>query len=277
MVNDLIEISKVSKSFGTKKVLENVNISIKQGRSIALLGHNGCGKSTLLKIICGLTVIDSGKVTYSHKLKFNYVPENIPKMNITARQYINHIGLIEGVQVATLEKKSNELYHSFFVEEMIDTPMKHLSKGTLQKIGVIQALLTKPDVLLLDEPLSGQDIKSQRVFIQLVNKLNKEGVTIIMSCHEHFLVNMVSDTVYEIVNRNIKQVELSKDNKDAYDVLIFFKSDKNLGIPDDIGNLICKMENESDKVAMVANMEKSNLVIEKMIKNGYILRRMFSE
>ena len=79
---------------------------------------------------------------------------------------------------------------------MIHIKMKYLSKGTLQKVGVMQALLSKPDVLLLDEPLSGQDIDSQKVFIKKMNELRHDNVTIIMSCHEPDLIERISDTVY---------------------------------------------------------------------------------
>lgn len=277
MVDNLIEINNISKSFGSKKILQNTSMNVKKGQSIALLGHNGCGKSTLLRILCGLTSIDSGKVNYNRKLKFNYVPENFPKMNLSARQYIRHIGLIEGVQAEELERKSNNLFQAFFVEEMIDSPMKHLSKGTLQKIGVIQALLTKPDILLLDEPLSGQDLKSQKVFISLINNLNKEGTTIVMSCHERFLVNMVSDTVYEIKDKKIVQIEFDFANKNEFDVLIFNKPDKECFIPTDILELACKIENGTDKIKMVADIDKSNEILKRMLDRGYVLRRMVNE
>lgn len=277
MVDNLIEINNISKSFGSKKILQNTSMNVKKGQSIALLGHNGCGKSTLLRILCGLTSIDSGKVNYSRKLKFNYVPENFPKMNLSAIQYIRHIGLIEGVQAEELERKSNNLFQAFFVEEMIDSPMKHLSKGTLQKIGVIQALLTKPDILLLDEPLSGQDLKSQKVFISLINNLNKEGTTIVMSCHERFLVNMVSDTVYEIKDKKIEQIEFDFANKNEFDVLIFNKPNKECFIPTDILELACKIENGTDKIKMVADIDKSNEIIKRMLDRGYVLRRMVNE
>ena len=76
--------------------------------------------------------------------------------------------------------------------------MKSLSKGTLQKIGVIQTLLCKPEVLLLDEPLSGQDEDSKRVFICKINKLREKGTTIIMSCHEKELTDALSEKQYTI-------------------------------------------------------------------------------
>ncbi|WP_010296949.1 ATP-binding cassette domain-containing protein [Clostridium senegalense] len=277
MSKELIVINNVSKNFGRKKVLNNINLVIEKGQSIALLGHNGSGKSTFLKIICGLVRINSGEIRYSSHLKFNYIPEHFPKMNLTAKQYIKHMGLIEGIPVQVIEQESEKLFKAFFMEEMLEIPMKHLSKGTLQKVGVIQAVLTNPDVLLLDEPLSGQDIESQNVFIKLMNELKKEGVTIIMSCHERFLVRRISNVVYEIKNKGLEYVNLSETYTGEYDILSFLKSDKHKVITAEIENMVDKIENENNAFKIIVEREKSNEVIKKMIEDGYLLRGMYSE
>ncbi|NEU04113.1 ATP-binding cassette domain-containing protein [Clostridium senegalense] len=277
MSKELIVINNVSKNFGRKKVLNNINLVIEKGQSIALLGHNGSGKSTFLKIICGLVRINSGEIRYSSHLKFNYIPEHFPKMNLTAKQYIKHMGLIEGIPVQVIEQKSEKLFKAFFMEEMLEIPMKHLSKGTLQKVGVIQAVLTNPDVILLDEPLSGQDIESQNVFIKLMNELKKEGVTIIMSCHERFLVRRISNVVYEIKNKGLEYVNLSETYTGEYDILSFLKSDKHKAITAEIENMVDKIENENNAFKIIVEREKSNEVIKKMIEDGYLLRGMYSE
>ncbi|GAA0178443.1 hypothetical protein SH2C18_15000 [Clostridium sediminicola] len=277
MGDKLIVINNVSKSFGKKKVLNDINIVVEKGQSIALLGHNGSGKSTFLKIICGLSRINSGQISYSADLKFNYVPERFPKMNITAKQYIKHMGLIDGLSPQVIEQKSEELFSKFFMKEMIDISLKHLSKGTLQKVSVIQAIMTKPDVLLLDEPLSGQDMESQNVFIELINELNKHGVTIIMSCHERFLVKKISDVVYEIKNGKLEYKELSELYKTEYDILNFLKSNEHKIISSDIEDMVEKIENYDGKIKMVVQREKSNELIIKMIEEGYLLRGMYSE
>jgi ABC-type multidrug transport system ATPase subunit len=96
MNNELIILSDISKNYGRNQILSNLDLTIKERQSIALLGNNGSGKSTLLRIICGLTNISSGELSCTKKIRFNYIPENFPKMNITAQQYIKHMRLIEG-------------------------------------------------------------------------------------------------------------------------------------------------------------------------------------
>lgn len=277
MSNELINLCNVSKTFGKRNVLNNINLSINKGQSIGLIGHNGSGKSTFLKMVSGLTNIDTGKITYRNPLKFNYVPEHFPKMDITAKQYIEHMGLIDGLRYEFIQEESHNLFERFFMEDMINTPMKHLSKGTLQKVGVVQALITKPDVLLLDEPLSGQDIDSQNVFIELIHRLNLHGVTIIMSCHEKFLLARLSKTIYEIKNGSLETRELHNFSLCKYDILHFLNSNKDNFIDSHIESLVHKIDFNDNKIEMLVETEKSNEVIKKMLDNGYILRGMYNE
>jgi ABC-type multidrug transport system ATPase subunit len=204
-MENLIYMDHVTKKYGSKIILQNICLQVKAGDSIALTGHNGSGKSTLLKIMSGLVLCDSGKIEYQKKLRFNYVPEHFPKLAITPRQYIMRVGVIDGIEKGRLKEQSLNLFKMFYMDTMIDTPIKHLSKGTIQKVAVIQAMLTTPDVLLLDEPLAGQDMDSQKVFIDLARNMNESGVTIVMSSHEEWLISALSKQVYEIRNMNLVQ------------------------------------------------------------------------
>jgi len=154
MHEEIIRLENISKSYSNRLILEQINLVIERGRSIALTGNNGSGKSTLLKIINGLTNVNSGKVIYNGDLKFNYIPEHFPKLNISAKQYIEYMGKIENIPINELTHTYEELFHNFHMDSMLDIQMKYLSKGSLQKVAVMQALLQRPDVLLMDEPLS---------------------------------------------------------------------------------------------------------------------------
>ena len=85
--------------------------------------------------------------------------------------------------------------------------MKNMSKGSLQKVGVIQALMAPHEIMLLDEPLSGQDAQSQEVFISKMNELKEQGITIFISCHEKKLIDELSDKVYTIEHGKLKDVK----------------------------------------------------------------------
>ena len=190
----IVTLESVSKSYNKSRVLDSISQSFRQGESVAFVGHNGCGKSTILKVLAGLVRIDGGRVEYSGKVRFSYVPEKFTGLEVSMEQYLRSIACMEGVEY----RKVKRLIKDFFLEDMTHIRMNHMSKGSLQKVGVIQALMAPNDIMLLDEPLSGQDAESQEVFIAKVNELREQGVTIFMSCHEKKLIDELSDQVYTI-------------------------------------------------------------------------------
>lgn len=194
----MIHLQQVSKKYGEKQVLKDITQSFTAGSAIAFVGHNGCGKSTLLKVLSGLVRPTRGTVRYDRPLLFHYVPEKFPVTHLTAEQYLMHMGMIDGVPQARLSEELRKLAEDFHMAQHLQSRMSALSKGTLQKVGVIQALLVMPDVLLLDEPLSGQDVDAQKVFIEKVNDLRGRGITLFMSCHEPELVAAVAEKSYTI-------------------------------------------------------------------------------
>lgn len=227
----MIVLKHVVKEYDKKIILNDIHFTIEQGQSLAFTGQNGCGKSTLLKIIAGLVRPTKGTVCIGKGKLIHYVPEHFPKMNLTARQYLLHMGKMDELQSVELETRIHELAEEFFVSNMLEIPMKYLSKGSLQKIGVIQALLKEQDILLLDEPLSGQDVMSQQVFIQKIQELQRHHVTILISCHEPYLVDVVADDVYQFVDGKIVLAS-HKSKKEAQWYRMFFVRTEKAYIPE---------------------------------------------
>jgi len=269
----IISLNKVSKHFGRRVILDHISLNIKRGASIALLGPNGSGKSTLLRMIGGLTTVTSGRIEYASPLTFNYVPEHFPKIDLTAREFIAYMGLIEGLTAEAVGARSQELFHGFFMEDMIDVPIKHLSKGTIQKVAVIQALLQPPDVLLLDEPLSGQDRQSQKAFIKLSQALNHQGVTVIMSCHEQHLVNQLSHSAYEIIDTGLFPVTLAEVPEIAYDVMVF-DADPGINVDLSIIDGIEQWHAFENRFELIVSRENSDAVLKQLLTDGFKLRSM---
>lgn len=98
---------------------------------------------------------DEGNIYKEEDIRLQYVPERFPKLSMTAYEYVSLMAKIEGCPIKLIETRWKELYHDFFFEDLILESMNNLSKGSLQKVAIIQALITKPDVLIMDEPFSG--------------------------------------------------------------------------------------------------------------------------
>ena len=211
MENMQIKLENVSKVYDGRTIIYPFHFAIQKGSSIAIVGHNGCGKSTLIKIMAGLIQPTTGKISYPNgKPMFHYLPEKFYPTPVKTREYLERMGEIDGIPHKELKKKIEVLAEDFYVSEFLDTSMKLLSKGTLQKIGVIQALLSEPEVMLLDEPLSGQDIDSKKVFIHKINKLREKGITIVISCHEKELTDALTEKQYIIQNGYFREYHEKK-------------------------------------------------------------------
>ena len=286
----IINIIDLVKEYGRHTVLSGVNLQIKRGDSIAFTGHNGCGKSTLLKIIGGLLPFERGKAIYSRKLKFGYVPERFPPMNITAREYIKQIGSIAGLSPAEADKKGLGLFEALFMRNMAEMPIRYLSKGTIQKVAVVQAFLTTPDVLLLDEPVSGQDMASQEVFVDIVTRLNRDkNVTVLLACHEEYMVSAISRSVYEIIDgklheakNKMKAVEGEKIYKLRFvkprGYEIYAQNNSTGSIPEFVCQTAIKIDREEGRdIAVYVTAAVSSIVIREMLGADFELRGINNE
>ena len=268
-----IKLNDVTKKFKKTVLLEQVNFSIHKGQSIALRGKNGVGKSTLLKMISGLSLPTEGVVVYDKRLSFSYVPDHFPKSKLTPLQYLKLVGQIDGFSHQVTQEKITGLLKDFFMEQMVDTPLAYLSKGSLQKVNVIQGILKRPDVLLLDEPLSGQDASSQRVFIEKMKGLLAQETTLIMSCHETYLMNELSDVVVEIKNQQLEIVSHKKHERAPKYSLHFVDEKGDLPLP----TFECPVDKVGQTLNMYVDSSKTDEIIGFMLNQGWSLRGMYHE
>ena len=187
----MVQIAHINKSFGAQQVLKDVSLSIPEGQVLGLLGPNGAGKSTLMKILIGLWRADSGTVSVPPRI--GYLPENNPlyeEMYVT--EYLRFMA--EMTQIEDWKLK---------IEDLIDrvglTPERHkhireLSKGYRQRVGLAQALLGDPQLLILDEPTTGLDPNQLVEIRSLIRDLGKDR-TVILSTHIMQEVSAMCDRV----------------------------------------------------------------------------------
>lgn len=267
-----VELHNICKKFERKVVLKDVNMSIHAGDVIVFIGSNGTGKSTLLKMITGLIYATSGDIIRKQGIRFAYIPEKFPGLSLTAKQYLESVGEIEKLDRQYVVERCEYYFEKFQMTQMMDTPMKFLSKGTLQKVVVVQALLRIPDVLILDEPLSGQDIQSQKFFIEQIKELRRQGVAIVMSCHEEYLINQTATIVYRIQQGTLHKVDLHKEREKEWVRLIFSNTISNIKLEQ--YSQIKKIDILEDRIELVVSRKESNELIVELIQRGMELNVM---
>jgi ABC-2 type transport system ATP-binding protein len=201
-----VKLEKVNKSFGNIQAVKNLNLQIDAGTVFGFLGPNGSGKSTTMKMIMGLLKSDSGNLNvygidvlrnpWDVKKIVGYVPES-PRLYefLTGLEYLDFIADVYGLTAETKKTRIEDYLDAFDLENRENEMISGYSHGMKQKIAIIAALLHKPKLLILDEPLSGLDPKSAKIVKDLIHKLAKEGITTIMSTHVLEIADAVCDKI----------------------------------------------------------------------------------
>lgn len=202
----IITIRGLEKSFGDKKVLKGIDLDIYSGQIIGYIGPNGAGKSTTVKIMLGLIGKYAGEINIfgrnisdgnaEYKKKIGYVPETADIYdNLTGREYLTFIGELYGLDHDEADEKAMRLMELFGLKEVYDSRISSYSKGMRQKAVIVSSLLNNPDILFLDEPLSGMDANSVMVFKEVLTELASKGKTIFYSSHIMEVVEKISSRI----------------------------------------------------------------------------------
>jgi len=206
-----IILKEVSKSFGTIKAVRNLDLVVLPREIRGLLGPNGSGKSTTMKMILGLLKPDSGNINVcgvdvgskpvDARRHLGYVPET-PFLYeyLSAAEYLDLVGVAYGLDRLERQKRAGELLQALQLEKQVNEVMSGYSQGMRQKIALISALMHKPEVLILDEPLNGLDPRSARIVKEILHRLADEGVSILFSTHVLEIADAICSKITIISN-----------------------------------------------------------------------------
>ncbi|WP_435120298.1 ABC transporter ATP-binding protein [Amycolatopsis thermoflava] len=174
----MIRLLGVGKRYGDVPVLTGVDLEVRPGTVVGVVGANGSGKSTLLRILAGLSRPTSGTIT--GRPRVGYVPDRFPaSTRMSALAYLRHLGRISGAS----EVDPRGLLDRLALAGGPRAPLRQLSKGNAQKVGLAQALLTEPDLLVLDEPWSGLDPDAHGVLAEIIAETSARGASVVFTEH----------------------------------------------------------------------------------------------
>ena len=189
----MISVHHLTKRYGTHMAIENVSFGVKKGEILGFLGPNGAGKTTTMRILTGFIPPSEGTVTiagfdsFEHpqeiKRRIGYLPEHPPLyQELTVREYLTFVGQLKGLPSEKLPGRMAHVLEQLHIESVQHRVIGHLSKGYRQRVGLAQALIHDPPILILDEPTSGLDPKQIIEIRNLIQSLAGSH-TIVLSTH----------------------------------------------------------------------------------------------
>lgn len=211
-VEDLHKSFKLGFIPKIRKILKGISFSVEEGEIYGYLGPNGAGKTTTIKCILGLVHPERGKIevfglhhlSLQAKEKIGYLPENPYFYDyLTASEFLNFCGQLFLLEKKKKEERVKELIQLVGLEKASDLQLRKFSRGMLQRVGLAQALLNSPSLVVLDEPLGGLDPLGRKELRDIILRLKEEGRTVFLSSHILQDIEMVCDRVAILVNGEV--------------------------------------------------------------------------
>ena len=216
-MDKIIEIKNLSKAFGDKKVLEDINLYIRRGEFLTLLGPSGCGKTTLLRMIAGFLQPDEGSILMEGKELAGIPPHERP-LNTVFQRYalFPHLDVYDNIAFGLklkkvpedeIEKRVRRVLKLVAMSDYEDRDVDTLSGGQQQRIAIARAIVNQPKVLLLDEPLAALDLKMRKDMQTELKEMHKKlGITFIYVTHDQEEALTLSDTIVVLNEGRIQQI-----------------------------------------------------------------------
>ena len=213
----IIKIENLSKSFGEKVILDNINLDIKRGEFVTLLGPSGCGKTTLLRMLAGFMQPDSGAITMEDKDILSMPPHKRP-LNTVFQRYalFPHLNVYENIAFGLklkkvdskeIEQRVRKALKMVSMTDYEDRDVNSLSGGQQQRVAIARAIVNQPQVLLLDEPLAALDLKMRKdMQLELKQMHEALGITFIYVTHDQEEALTLSDTIVVMSEGKIQQI-----------------------------------------------------------------------
>lgn len=246
----IISIKNLFKSYGSKQVLKDINLDVYPGQVIGYIGPNGAGKSTTVKILCGLITDYQGDVkirnldikedTIEVKKIIGYIPELAELYDVlTPMEFLQFTGALHSMDEDICKDRIIKMMTAFGLFDNLNQRMDSFSKGMRQKVLIASGILHNPDIIILDEPLSGLDANSVIIVKDLISKLAKDGKTIFYCSHMMDVVEKVSDLIVLIddgrivANGSFEELKQQQGNKSLEQIFAQLTAKESLSLAAD--------------------------------------------
>ena len=213
----MLKLKNVSKKYKNTTILENINFEINKGEVVSIIGKSGCGKSTLLKCINRLESIDDGVIYFENKdISSLDLLKLRQKIGIVFQEYnlFEHLTVLQNLTIGLIKikniseevakKQAMVMLKKIKLTDKSDNYPDELSGGQKQRVAIARTLLMKPKLILLDEPTSALDKEMKQEVINLIIKMAKDDMTLLIVSHEEELVKEISDKIIYIKNGRLK-------------------------------------------------------------------------
>lgn len=206
----MIEICELTKRYGNKTVLDHISVVFQPGKIYGLVGTNGCGKTTLMRCICGFSLPSAGSVTvYGKKINkdCDFAPNTgiiietpgfLPKYSAK-----RNLAILAGTSGKASKERIAEVIRQVGLDPHEKKPVGKYSLGMRQRLGIAQAIMEDPSVLILDEPFNGLDKEGQNDIHVLLQKQKELGKTILLASHSALDISKACDVVFEMMDGHL--------------------------------------------------------------------------
>ena len=260
-----LEINHVSKTYGTKKVLNDISIKVPEKSIFGLLGPNGAGKTTLIRILNQITMPDSGQVLLNGKplcpsdiANIGYLPEErglYKKMKVSEQAI--YLAQLKGMDKKEADRRLRHWFMKFGIASWWDKKVEELSKGMQQKVQFIVTVIHEPKLLIFDEPFSGFDPINVNLLKNEILELRDKGATILFSTHNMASVEELCDNIM-LINKGEKILEGS-----VYDIKQQYKNHSY--------DIVYKPNDGSGEQHLTVNTTNPNELIQDIIEKGELV------
>lgn len=219
----LVRVENLEKSFKDLKVIKGLNFELAAGKCVALIGANGAGKTTTLKMLSGLLEPSKGRIHFEgekhggdHRSLIGYLPQHPVFYDwMTAKEFLEYAGKLSGLNAKEAKKRTTELLELVGIADAKNRRIGKFSGGMKQRLGIAQAIIHKPKLIMLDEPVSALDPFGRREVLELLEKLKQEA-TVLFSTHILNDAEEVSESILFLHNGEIIESGTMDDFREKY-------------------------------------------------------------